>query len=129
MKDGIEAMTMASLSLALDAAAQRHRIVAHNIANADVEGFVPMQATFSESMEEARRTLNEGRRLSPAQLVAWADEGMRLEPRTDGGLPGRVQLDSEVAQMAQNAVHYQALLKGLNRHMAVMASAVSEGKR
>lgn len=129
MTEGIEALTLSSISLALDAAVQRQRVVAHNIANADVEGFVPMRVTFSQSMDEARRLLNEGRRLNPAALQAWAEEGVRLEAATVAGLPGKVQLDSEVAQMAQNAVHYQALIRGLNKHMTVMASAVSEGKR
>lgn len=129
MTEGLEAVTLSSLSLALDAAALRHQVVANNIANAEAEGFAPMRVKFSESMEDARRLLNEGRRINAQQIVAWAGEGAALEPVMQAGLPGKVQLDSEVAQMAQNAVHYQALLKGLNKHMAVLASAVSEGKR
>lgn len=129
MTEGIEAVTLSSLSLALDAAALRHQAVAHNIANADVDGFAPLGVKFSQSMDDARRQLGEGRRLDARHVAAWAGEGATLEPVVVGGLPGKVQLDSEVAQMAQNAVHYQALLKGLNKHMAVLASAVSEGKR
>ena len=51
---------------------------------------------------------------------------------TDSGASdwdGAVRLDSEVAAMAQNGAHYQTLLKALNRHLSVLASAVSEGKR
>ena len=129
MTEGIEAITLSSLSLALDAAVLRHQVVAHNIANSDAEGFVPMRVKFSESMEDARRQLGEGRRLEMEHVAAWSEDGTVLEPVTFGGLPGKIQLDSEVAQMAQNSVHYQALLRGLNKHMAVLASAVSEGKR
>lgn len=129
MTQGIEAVTLNSLSLALDAAVLRHQVTTYNIANAGVDGFAPMRVKFSQSMEDARRQLNEGRRLDNAHIVAWAGEPTTFESAIQGGLPGKVQLDAEVAQMAQNAVHYQALLKGLNKHMAVLASAISEGKR
>ncbi len=130
MTEGIEAITQASLSLALDAATLRHQAIANNIANAGTEGFVPQRLGFSSQMQEARRQLDEGRRIDSAQLAAISEAGFKLEPvATGNGLPARVQLDSEVAQMAQNAVHYQALLKGLSRHMAILSTAVSDGKR
>ncbi|CAM3548020.1 flagellar basal body rod protein FlgB [Paracidovorax anthurii] len=130
MTEGIEAITQASLALALDAASLRHQAIAHNIANAGTEGFVPMKLSFSAQMDEARRQLAQGHRLSESQITALSQEGFRLEPAlTSAGVPLGVQLDSEVAQMAQNAVHYQALLKGLSRHMAILSSAVSDGKR
>ncbi len=131
MTAAIESITQASLSLALDAATLRHQAIAHNIANAGAEGFVPMRVKFSAHMDEARRQLSEGSRLDQTSVVSWAQEGAVIEPAVWGatGLPQAVQLDSEVAQMAQNAVHYQALLKGLSKHMGILASAVSEGKR
>ena len=106
-------------------------VIAHNIANAGAEGFVPMRVKFSAHMDEARRQLSEGSRLDQTSVMSWAQEGAVIEPAVSGatGLPQAVQLDSEVAQMAQNAVHYQALLKGLSKHMGILASAVSEGKR
>jgi len=130
MIDGIESITQASLSLALDAATLRHQVIANNIANAGTEGFVPQRVKFSSQIEEARRQLDGGRRIDGNQLAAMTEAGVELEPVSIGsGLPARVQLDSEVAQMAQNAVHYQALLKGLSRHMGILSTAVSDGKR
>ncbi|SFD93556.1 flagellar basal body protein [Paracidovorax konjaci] len=130
MTEGIEAITQASLSLALDAASLRHQAIARNIANAGTEGFVPTAVSFSSQMDEARAQLSQGRRLNAQQLGSLAQDGLRMEPaRGADGLPARVQLDSEVAQLAQNAVHYQALVKGLSRHMAILSSAVSDGKR
>ena len=89
MTEGLEAVTLSSLSLALDAAALRHQVVANNIANAEAEGYAPMRVKFSESMEDARRVLNEGRRLNAQHIVAWAGEGAALEPVMQAGLPGR----------------------------------------
>jgi flagellar basal body rod protein FlgB len=38
-------------------------------------------------------------------------------------------LDVEVAGMAQNAAHYQALLKAVSKYQAILSAAVSDGKR
>lgn len=130
MTQAIEAVTVASLSMALDAASLRHQALASNIANAATQGYTPLQPRFSSQMLEARRQLDQGRWLSTVQVDAMAQESQRLEFRHDAaGLPASVQLDSEVAQMAQNAVHYQALLKGLSQHMSLLSSAATDGKR
>ena len=130
MTQPIEATTVASLSLALDAVSLRQQAIASNIANASVQGYVPLQSSFSEAVHEARRQLAQGRLLSAAQVDAMAQETLRLEPRQDAvGLPASVQLDSEVAQMAQNSVHYQALIKGLTQHMSLLSMAAADGKR
>ncbi|MBF0743779.1 flagellar basal body protein, partial [Shigella flexneri] len=125
MTEGIEAITQASLSLALDAASLRHQAIARNIANAGTDGYTPVDVGFSAQMDSARAQLAQGRSLDSRQVASMAEEGVRMQPvvGTDG-LPVRVQLDSEVARMAQNAVHYQALLKGLSRHMAILSTAV-----
>lgn len=130
MTEGIEAITQASLSLALDAASLRHQAIARNIANAGTDGYTPVDVGFSAQMDSARAQLAQGRSLDARQVASMAEEGVRMQPvvGTDG-LSVRVQLDSEVARMAQNAVHYQALLKGLSRHMAILSTAVSDGKR
>ncbi len=130
MTEGIEAITQASLSLALDAASLRHQAIARNIANAGTEGYTAVDVGFSAQMDSARAQLAQGRSLDARQVASMAEEGVRIQPAVGAdGLPVRVQLDSEVARMAQNAVHYQALLKGLSRHMAILSTAVSDGKR
>jgi flagellar basal-body rod protein FlgB len=34
-----------------------------------------------------------------------------------------------MVKLAQNAVHYQSLLKALDKHLAIMSAAVNEGRR
>jgi flagellar basal-body rod protein FlgB len=54
----------------------------------------------------------------------------RTHASLDGaGAPESVRLDGEVAALAQNTVQYQALIKGLNKHFSILASAASDGKR
>jgi flagellar basal-body rod protein FlgB len=127
MTEGLEAITTATLGLALDAASLRQQAIAANIANHTTEGYVPQKLDFESQMQEARRVLN-----SSGSIDAFALAGVRLqlEPVLDAkGQPAKVQLDEQVADMAQNAVQYQVLARGLNRHFAILSSAVSDGRR
>ena len=118
---GIEELTVPALSLALDAAVMRQQVIANNIANAHTVGFQARSLSFETVIASADTA-------KPDAAVSLA-----LQPRLSGqtvlSIDGAVRLDSEVAAMAQNGAHYQALLRALNRHMSILASAVSEGKR
>lgn len=130
MIDGIEGITTAALSLALNAASLRHQAIATNIANASAEGYVSQRVNFDAYVQDARHALSERGRLDGQTLLNMADSKLTMEPVLDGGgVPAKVQLDAEIAGMAQNTVHYQALLKGLSRHLSVLYSAASDGKR
>jgi flagellar basal-body rod protein FlgB len=128
MTDGIEAITTAALGLALDAASLRQQAIAANIANAQSVDYTPVAVSFESQLEDARASLRTHGRLDAASLAG-------VQPRIDSvppdamGLPPKVMLDAEVAEMARNSVHYQALVKGLSKHYALLAAAVTEGKR
>lgn len=130
MIDGLEAITTASLSLALDVAAMRHQTIANNIANANTEGFVPQRVNFDAYVQDARRILNDKGRIDAQAIDNLANTRPSVEPLlTSAGLPTKVLLDVEVANMAENSVYYQALIKGLSRQMSILSTAVSDGKR
>lgn len=127
MTEGLDAITTAALGLALDAASLRQQAIASNIANHATEGYVPQKLDFAAQMQEARRVLE-----TKGSIDTFALAGVRLqlEPVLDAqGLPAKVQLDEQVADMAQNAVQYQVLARGLNRHLAILSMAASDGKR
>ncbi|MCJ0764546.1 flagellar basal body rod protein FlgB [Variovorax terrae] len=127
MTEGMEAITVSSLALALDAASLRHQAIAVNIANANTPGHVPLRVNFEAQLEEARRSLGASGRLDANSL---AQVRPTIEPAFGaiGQLQG-VQLDVEITAMAQNAMQYQALAKGLSRHYAILSMAVSDGKK
>jgi flagellar basal-body rod protein FlgB len=112
----IEAITLPALSTALDAAVIRQQVIANNIANANTEGFRAQRVSFNMALDAAGST-------------GGANLSARLEPQVSLSADGAVRLDSEMAAMAQNGAHYQALLKAMNRHLSVLVSAVSDGKR
>ena len=126
MIEGLESITAAALGLALDAASLRQRAIAANIANHATEGYIPQKLNFDAQMQEARRVLDGNGRLD---AFALAGVHPQLEPMLDAqGQPAKVHLDEQVADMAQNSVQYQVLARALNRHFAILSSAVSDGK-
>lgn len=129
MTEGMEAITSASLSLALDAASLRQQAIATNIANAGSAGYLRQGVTFEGSLQQLRDSLRDGAGPGSAAL-ALAGLAPRLTPALAAdGSPQTVQLDVEMADLAHNTVHYQALLKALSRHYAVLSSAISDGKK
>lgn len=123
----IESLTTSALSAALDAASRRHGVIASNIANANSEGYVPLRLQFDQRIEEARAALREGQ-----WLGAGAMEPLRgsVEPAADQpALDARVRLDAEMAELARNSVHFQALTQGLSRHLAMLALAAADGRK
>ena len=127
MTDGIEAVTRTALSMALDAASLRQQAIATNIANAAVIDYVPQHVDFEARLADARRLLDPS---AGIDLSTLARATPRMEPALgDDGAPMRIQLDVEAAEMARNAVHYQALIKGLARHFAILSMAVGDGRK
>ena len=127
MNNGIESVTSSLLSLALDAASLRHQAISANIANIQTQGYVPQRVSFEAQLVNAQRSLKEQGFVDP---MALSGVRARLEPALGAdGQPSAIELDSEVAQMAQNAVQYQALVKGISRHLSLLMSAASDGKK
>jgi flagellar basal-body rod protein FlgB len=123
----LEALTTAAIGHALDAATLRQKAIASNIANHATPGYVPRQVDFASQLEQARRTLEATGSLDAASLSQVKPQ---LVPLPDAnGRPQQVHLDEQMAQMAENSVQYQTLLRALNRHFSILSTAVSDGKR
>lgn len=127
MTDGIEAVTRSVLAMALDAASLRQQAIAANIANANAAGYVPQRVSFEDQLADARRSMAQTGRLD---TFALGDVRPRIEAAMDTqGQASPVQLDVEAADMARNAVQYQALVKGLSRHFAILSMAAGDGRK
>ena len=124
---GIESLTTALVSTALDAASLRQQVIATNIANAGRTDYaaqrVSFEATFAAVSQDSHGVA-QGSQRTPFDLH------MRVEPdRLADGSARPIQLDAEVGSLAQNSMHYQALVRGLSKYLSLMATAVSDGKR
>lgn len=122
MTNPVESITTTALGLALDAAQLRQQAITANIANHATEGYAPLGVDFESQMAQARRTLETDGRLDAASLAG-------VQPKLVPLAPQPVRLDEQVAEMAANSVTYQALARGLSRHLSILSAAVSDGKR
>lgn len=129
MTQGIEGITNAALSLALDAASMRQQAIAANIANADVPDYQPMAVDFESQLESARRNLDDGRALSFGDLDGVTPRFAADPTLQPAGLSPKVALDLQMAALAQNGVQFQALTTALNKQFAMLSLAVNDGKK
>lgn len=127
MIQSLESLTTATVSLALEAAARRQQAIAANIANAGTEGYAAVRVSFESQLTQARDSLRDRGSVQPGDLAGVRAEVESL--RGADGAPARVHLDTEMAEMARNSVHYQALAQGLSRHLAILAAAAGDGRR
>jgi flagellar basal-body rod protein FlgB len=101
--------------IALDAAALRHQAIAHNLANLHSLDYVPLGVRFDARLRALGRSGPE-----PARLVQEPERGTGPRPQ---------DVDVEMTRLAENTVHYQALLRALGRQMAILGDAIGEGRR
>lgn len=113
----------ALLGLAIEATNMRQAVAAQNIANAGSEHYRTTTVHFEEFLDEARQQVRGGRALKRGDAVPSPVVTQEI------GQHAAVQLDVEVSKLASNAVHQQALLKMLNRHLSILSMAINEGRR
>jgi len=127
---------------ALVVRAERQRVIASNIANADTPGYIARDVNFKDAMAAARSDspLSPGRSLirgpenaHPAHLPVGrpgdgsiGDTGslaytVQTQPAMDNN---SVDLDRERANFVDNAVRYETTLRFINGHSKTILSAI-----
>lgn len=111
----MDATSAAIITQALDGLHQRYLASAHNIANASSEDFQPLRVSFEESLRQA--------------ASAGADAVLAVRPSTfvDETADGAMRLDLELANAAQTAARYRALIDILSRQMSLERAALGTG--
>jgi flagellar basal-body rod protein FlgB len=121
-------------SAALGLQAQRAKVLASNIANADTPNYQAKDFDFAQALTQATQSAaqnsNQPARTDPAHLSTTGSgvPGPALQYRQplQAALDGNtVDLDAERAAFAQNAVRYEATLRFLNSQIKTMLSAIN----
>jgi flagellar basal-body rod protein FlgB len=127
MTEGLEAITVASMSKALDAASLRQQAIASNIANVNTVGYVRQEVSFESQLDDVRQEIAER---GSTDLFTLASVNARVAAATArGGANAKVELDMEMADMASNAMQYQTLLKALAKNYSLLSSAANDGRK
>jgi flagellar basal-body rod protein FlgB len=106
------------LSKALDATVMRQQAIAQNLANANTPGFRHLAVQFEAQLAEALRSGQPGtlRTVSPRLVEAARPQGNQ-------------GTDLELARLSETVLHHHALLNVLDKRMALIGTAISEGKK
>lgn len=118
---------------ALELLAQRQKVLAGNIANADTPGFQARDFDFAQALAQAR---GQGAAMAatssghlaingaPAQSASTVALAWRTpdQPALDGNT---VDLDRERAHFADNALRYEATLRFINQDVRTILSAIT----
>lgn len=109
---------MQLLARALDATSLRQAAHASNIANAQALDYQRLEVSFEELLDglvDPNGRLVAGTVVPHAELVVAADPEIRI--------------DREMALLAENAMHHQALLTAFERSYGSIRLAIREGRQ
>lgn len=129
--------TMRLLERALDLRAERHALIASNIANAETPHYQATDIEFEGALKEvmSRRNLPASGRTHPRHLPVHAEEQLAItsnvvfrKPASVGNDRNSVDLDAEMAHLAQNNLLYNATAQLLSRKFAGIRLAIDGGK-
>jgi len=127
MITGADNVTKELVKLALDAASMRHGAIANNLANIHSTDYVPLRVNFEEQLSTLRQTVEGNAELSANALASirpYVEQDASLPPGSTASM-----IDREMMKLSQNTIHYQALLKALNKMGAIIGLAVNEGRK
>ncbi|WP_371324729.1 flagellar basal body rod protein FlgB [Dechloromonas sp. ZY10] len=128
------AKSLAVYRKAIDLRAQRHEVLASNIANADTPNYKARDFDFSEAMKGAASRWDEQKKLGLAHTSSrhFATQGggadYRLQFRNEyqSAVDGNtVEMDVERAQIADNALQYQILTQLIGSRFQGLRTAMS----
>ena len=119
---------------ALGLRAERQRLIASNIANADTPGYVARDFNFAQALQQANGGGSSGFKLADnAVLAAQTPEGSNgsAQPRLNYAMAAQtnldgnsVDMDRERASFAENALKYESTLRFINSSVKTTLDAM-----
>jgi len=134
---GIGSMDFQAQALQLQA--ERGRVLASNIANADTPNYKARDFNFQQALTAATAGNGAAARAGATVPVAMTQPGHMALPSTTGGMPAlmyraplqnsvdgnTVDLDVERANFAENSVRYESTLRFINGQIKMMSTAIN----
>lgn len=139
----ISSELMSLVHKSLDAASLQHKAISNNLANVDTPGFKRSEAVFQEKLKQAidrKAQLSTGlqaARTNPGHIAFTQEPDLaviqpELQTQNQSTLrndQNNVDIDVEMAKLAQNTVVYQTLAQMAQGQFAELRSAITEGRR
>lgn len=136
MTEFLSGRTWLVATKALEAAALRQRVIAHNVANLNTPYFKKYRVRFEE---ELRAALDETalplyrthpRHLDPRPAVETVAPRVVRESHTSSRPDGNnVDLNEQMVQLAMNGLYYQVAAQAVSGRLARLRYVISGGRR
>ena len=118
------------LQRALDYHAERHNVIASNIANANTPGFKPLELLHVDSTAVGGTlalTRTEGAHLSSSESAGSYGSTIIEDTSVPPGLDGNsVSLEHEMSKLAANDLRYQGAAKIITHKLAMLRYAAND---
>jgi len=106
------------INKALDGLSMRMEVIAQNIANAQTDGYRPMQVSFEDALMKAKD-------IGPDAVRAVKPE---MESMPISQFDGEMRIDLELAKANATGARYGALIDLLNRQMQMGREMIKGGQ-
>ena len=128
--------TISFLSRALDMMSERHKILSSNIANQDTPDYKAKDINFIDELKAAQGSggVKDISRTNPMHISGNAGSNSRgasiiSRPESNSGYDNNsVNVELEMANMAQNSILYNASAQVISTKFRMIANAIREGK-
>jgi flagellar basal-body rod protein FlgB len=130
----LTSQTQYLLNKGLDAASDRNRVIADNIANVNTPGFKRREVIFEENIKKVleKNKINVKLRLNDYRHMQIKGKNIQIEPeiRTLNDLNYRndennVDIDVETAKMSKNKIFYDALGQSMSNEIRLLRMAIT----
>lgn len=124
--------TIAMLEQGLDYASLREKVIADNIANVDTPNYKAKDVQFKTELERALQPL-EAKRTHPKHLPFRHQMPNKFLVTTKENViynhnGNNVDIDKEMADLAENQIYYNALIERLNGKFTTLKTVIKGGK-
>ncbi len=116
---------------ALSLRAERQRVIASNIANADTPGYQARDFDFAAALRQATSNAAGGTGGIASNVMSAGGPGGRVQPTLRYAVPSQtnldgnsVDMDRERAAFADNAVKYESTLRFINGSVRTMLDSM-----
>lgn len=120
-------VTYSALDRALGAAGLRQQVLANNLANVNTPGFKRSDVNFDDALAKAidgSSSADDSARVLDLEPSISVDSSTTM--RADGN---NVDVDREMASLAENNVRYNALVQIAAKRLKMLEMIVSDGRR
>lgn len=124
--------TITLLGRSLNVSLARQNALASNVAHLDTPNFTPRDVDFAQALRDAESTEGVALRRTHASHVDDAKGGgpvgslVERADRAPGPDGNTVDLDMQMARVAENAIFYQANTRAISKKLALLKYVVSD---